>query len=1048
MKKRWKLSKPRLLIASLAVLVMVLAGLLASVEPRAHAQSGTTYYVATTGDDANPGTLEAPWRTLDKANQTLQAGDTVLVRGGIYEDLIEPVHSGAAGSPLIYQAYPGESVTLAGRAGIARLVTLRRSHTVVDGFTISYAHEPPGGNKRWAWVALTGTGGTPAQYNIIRNCTIVRTGDPVTFYQLEYREWGISLSSARHNLIENNYIRGVNQGIQLKQAAQFNRIVGNQIVETAQSAIVVGSSLGVIQGTLIENNWLEGSVIEDGIQFLPNYGSADITRDLSNLGTVIRGNVIRNHGENAIDLKGAAQVVIEENIIYGMIGSVNGPLNGWNRQSLNAIGRGANTSSRDVIIRRNILYDNSNGMRTFSGYKVYNNTILYNNRDFTGSESDFQSTTSANFTGVWESGPTVTRFAVKNNLIGGHKRAGEVVINVQRDRDVDIDHNLYFHPTHVYLVDFNAPGNWVRYPLAEWQQLLAATPGMRGHDAHSLAVADPRFVNVTLPPTGAHTAFDFNLRADSPAIDRGGPLTFAISDGVGDQLAVDDSGYFFDGYGIIDGDLIRVGDNPLVRISAINQAANVLMLAHPIVWRAGDPVSLPYVGNAPDIGALESAFIGSWPLTTPTVTPTETVIPTAPATATAIPSETPTVSDTPTETATPTPTETATETPTPTDTATPTTTPTPLPTHTATVTHTPTQTPLPTGTPTDTATLTSTPSNTPTMTHTPTPPTNTPTITFIPTSTAAPSPTATPTANTGLITIVKAAQPGNQRLNFRFTGALGSFYLDDVTPDDRDTYTNTQSFVRPSGVYEVRESVPMGWQLAGIDCTPASAAAVEVANRRATITLTGGGSVTCVFTNQYLGVIDATVFNDRNHNRMRETNERGLAKWTIRVYDTQGGQVGSKNTNSSGRALFGRSFPPGSYTVCVMLKNNWRSTTPAGLHPLHQQPCYGVTISPGQTVAVLFGITNAAVTGAESGELISPEAVPLAIEATEGVDDNAGYDANGEPAVEPLLEEETAPVTTEIAEEPVAEATPQPAAAPPLSEVAPALYLPVIRNTE
>jgi len=77
--------------------------------------SAATYYVATGGSDSNPGTLEAPFRTLQQAANTASAGDTVVVRDGTYghENSVtggdssgnesSPVvlyHSGAAGAPI------------------------------------------------------------------------------------------------------------------------------------------------------------------------------------------------------------------------------------------------------------------------------------------------------------------------------------------------------------------------------------------------------------------------------------------------------------------------------------------------------------------------------------------------------------------------------------------------------------------------------------------------------------------------------------------------------------------------------------------------------------------------------------------------------------------------------------------------------------------------------------------------------------------------------------------------------------------------------------
>jgi hypothetical protein len=46
--------------------------------------AAATYYVATTGNDANPGTEAAPFRTMQKAANMVGPGDTVLVRAGTY----------------------------------------------------------------------------------------------------------------------------------------------------------------------------------------------------------------------------------------------------------------------------------------------------------------------------------------------------------------------------------------------------------------------------------------------------------------------------------------------------------------------------------------------------------------------------------------------------------------------------------------------------------------------------------------------------------------------------------------------------------------------------------------------------------------------------------------------------------------------------------------------------------------------------------------------------------------------------------------------------
>ena len=48
----------------------------------------TTYYVATTGDNSNPGTKANPWRTVSYATSYISSGDMVIVKGGIYKENI------------------------------------------------------------------------------------------------------------------------------------------------------------------------------------------------------------------------------------------------------------------------------------------------------------------------------------------------------------------------------------------------------------------------------------------------------------------------------------------------------------------------------------------------------------------------------------------------------------------------------------------------------------------------------------------------------------------------------------------------------------------------------------------------------------------------------------------------------------------------------------------------------------------------------------------------------------------------------------------------
>ncbi|MCP4660710.1 MAG: DUF1565 domain-containing protein [bacterium] len=72
------------------------------------------YYVALNGLNSNPGSESKPWRTIQKAANTMTAGDTVYIKAGTYSERVVPQASGSAGNLITYAAYPGHAVTIDG----------------------------------------------------------------------------------------------------------------------------------------------------------------------------------------------------------------------------------------------------------------------------------------------------------------------------------------------------------------------------------------------------------------------------------------------------------------------------------------------------------------------------------------------------------------------------------------------------------------------------------------------------------------------------------------------------------------------------------------------------------------------------------------------------------------------------------------------------------------------------------------------------------------------------------------------------------------------
>jgi Protein of unknown function (DUF1565) len=80
--------------------LLIYAGVLLLVSPHISRAAGTTYYVAANGDDGNPGTQSAPFRTVTKGMSVLVPGDTLYVRAGTYTETPVRPPSGTASQPV------------------------------------------------------------------------------------------------------------------------------------------------------------------------------------------------------------------------------------------------------------------------------------------------------------------------------------------------------------------------------------------------------------------------------------------------------------------------------------------------------------------------------------------------------------------------------------------------------------------------------------------------------------------------------------------------------------------------------------------------------------------------------------------------------------------------------------------------------------------------------------------------------------------------------------------------------------------------------------
>mgnify|MGYP001165532094 FL=1 len=80
----------------------------------AYSFSQTNYYIATTGDDFNNGSIGTPWQTIQYGVNQLNSGDTLNITGGTYVGKIDLTISGTPEHQITIRNYTNDNVIISG----------------------------------------------------------------------------------------------------------------------------------------------------------------------------------------------------------------------------------------------------------------------------------------------------------------------------------------------------------------------------------------------------------------------------------------------------------------------------------------------------------------------------------------------------------------------------------------------------------------------------------------------------------------------------------------------------------------------------------------------------------------------------------------------------------------------------------------------------------------------------------------------------------------------------------------------------------------------
>jgi hypothetical protein len=453
-------------------------------------QVNSSFYVSTEGNDSNPGTETAPWRTVQHAADTARAGSTVNVRGGVYEELVSINASGNASDGFItFRSYPGETAILdaehfipSGRQAV--LTIHNQSYVRIEGFEIRNFHTA---EHRLAPLGIS-VMGAGSHIELLKNNVhhIQQTFPGRDKPGSGGNGFGIAVYGTDARAPITDLIIDGNEVHHLKTGSSESLVVNGNV-----------TNFRITHNVVHDNNNIGIDVI--GFERTAPDPAVDQARDgvVSNnlvYNITSKGNPAYRNDESSdgIYVDGGTRILIEQNVMHDV------------DFGIELASEHKDRATSYITARNNLIYHSHTAGVSIGGYApdrgrtdhciVINNTLYENDTSTTGS-GEFQM--------QWNMADNV----FENNIVYAGPRCLMMLNKSELDKNrppATIDHNLYYCTSGVQASKWAGASETV----TGFDKYVEAT----GNDRHS-HFSDPHFVD---PAKN-----EFHLQSDSPALAAG-----------------------------------------------------------------------------------------------------------------------------------------------------------------------------------------------------------------------------------------------------------------------------------------------------------------------------------------------------------------------------------------------------------------------------------------------------------------------------------------------------------------------------------------------